>query len=160
MSVEVGDVPSDAVARETLARWSLAQWSRDFPGDTLEWYLDLYEQAATGPGLPVCLAATVDGVLAGTASLVADDELPDATEPGPWVAAVFVAPEHRGRGAGEALVREAVRRARSLGFGEVYLYTETGVDWYATMGWEPVRVAGLAGHPVTVMVHRAGLTTT
>lgn len=158
--IRVEDIPRDHALRLTVAHWSLAQWARDFPDDTIEWYLDLYEQAERSSALPAVFVAHLDGKLAGTASLVADDELPGATEPGPWVAAVFVTPPARRKGVGEALVRAAVNRAAELGIGEVYLYTETGVDWYEDLGWESVRVAELAGHPVNVMVHRTAVTTT
>lgn len=158
--IRVEDIPRDHALRLTVAHWSLAQWARDFPDDTIEWYLDLYEQAERSSGVPCVFVAHLDGKLAGTASLVADDELPDAHEPGPWVAAVFVTPPARRKGVGEALVRAAVERAAELGFDEVYLYTESGVDWYEDLGWESVREAELAGHPVMVMVHRSGVTTT
>lgn len=162
VGIEIGDVPVDPATRRTLAEWSFAEWADDFPDDTLEWYLDLYEHSSQGDGLPVCLAAHVNGRVVGTASLIEDDELPDAAEPGPWVAAVFVEPSSRGRGVGAALVAEATRRGHALGFSEVFLYTESGAEWYAKAGWRAVRVARLSGHPVTVMVHRdeIGVTTT
>lgn len=158
--IRVEDVPRDHGLRLTLAHWSLAEWVHDFPDDTIEWYLDLYEEASQVRGLPSVFVAHLDGKLAGTASLVADDELPDAVEPGPWVAAVFVTPPARRKGVGEALVCAAIDRAREMGFAEVFLYTSDGAEWYRSSGWEVVRTTVLAGHPVTVMVHRTGVTTT
>jgi len=158
--IRVEDIPRDHGLRLTVAHWSLAEWVHDFPDDTIDWYLDLYEEASRVRGLPSVFVAHLDGKLAGTASLVADDELPGASEPGPWVAAVFVTPPARRKGVGGAVVRAAIDRARDLGLPEVYLYTGTGIDWYLDAGWEVVRVAELAGHPVTVMVHRTGVTTT
>lgn len=152
-------MPVDDGVRRTLAEWSLAEWAGDFPDDTIDWYLDLYEKSSRGPDLPVCLVALVDDRPVGTASLIDDDELPGATEPGPWVAAVFVEPGSRHRGAGAALVAEAVRRGHAMGFDEIFLYTEAGAPWYEKSGWRIVRTAELAGHDVTVMVHRAGVTT-
>ena len=160
MEVRIVDVPVDDGVRRTLAEWSLDEWAADFPDDTLDWYLDLYEESSRGDGLPVCLAAMVDKRVVGTASLIADDELPDAVEPGPWVAAVFVEPGSRGKGVGVALVAEAVRRGHAMGFDQIYLYTRSGASWYEKLGWQPVRTAELSGHDVTVMVHRAGVTTT
>lgn len=160
MDVQIVDVPVDESVRRTLAEWSLAEWAGDFPDDTIDWYLDLYDASARDHGLPVCVVALVDGSPVGTASLIADDELPEAVEPGPWVAAVFVEPGSRGEGVGAALVAEVVRRGHAMGFDEVYLYTETGASWYEKSGWRAVRTAELAGHDVTVMVHRAEVTTT
>jgi N-acetylglutamate synthase-like GNAT family acetyltransferase len=83
--------------------------------------------------------------------LIADDELPDAPEPGPWIAAVFVAQWARRQGIGEALIDSLTSRARELGFSTVYLYTEHGAPWYEKMGWTSLRVTRLSDHNVTVM---------
>lgn len=159
MNVRIVDMPVDDAVRRTLAQWSLTEWADDFPDDTLDWYLDLYEESSRSAGLPVCLVAERDGRPVGTASLIADDELPGALEPGPWVAAVFVEPGSRHTGVGAALVAEAVRRGHAMGFEEIFLYTEAGASWYEKSGWQSVREARLADHPVTVMVHRGGVTT-
>ena len=152
MSIRVVDIPDDPQTRLTVARWSVAEWSHTFPDDTVDTYLDLFEAADAHPGeLPVVLVAIEDGRVVGTASLVDDDELPLAAEPGPWVAAVFVDPLQRGRGVGSALVRAALERARELGFARVFLYTQTGADWYGRMGWERVRNAALGDANVTVL---------
>jgi N-acetylglutamate synthase-like GNAT family acetyltransferase len=87
----------------------------------------------------------------GTASLIADDELPDATELGPWLAAVFVEEERRGTGVGTALVQEMMTRARALQIERLYLYTENAAAWYQLMGWRTLRTARLSDHDVTVM---------
>ena len=96
-------------------------------------------------------AALLNDDFVGTASLITDDELPDAPEPGPWIAAVFVAEWARRRGIGEALIDSLVSRARELGYSTVYLYTEHGAPWYEKMGWTAVRVTRLSDHNVTVM---------
>jgi N-acetylglutamate synthase-like GNAT family acetyltransferase len=96
-----------------------------------------------------------DGSIVGTASLIANDELPNAPEPGPWVAAVYVDSAYRGAGVGTELVLETVRRARNLGFDDVYLYTESVSKWYESMGWKTIRTDDSLGVQVTVMVHHA-----
>lgn len=154
MTISVVDMPVDQQIRRTLAQWSLDEWNRDFPADTIDWYLDLYNEAASSTGLPISLAAFVNGDVAGTASVIADDELPDATEPGPWLAAVFVAPEFRGQGVGSALAAEAVSRARALGHSEIYLYTRSRMTMYERLGFMALRQSQLGDHAVTVMVNR------
>jgi len=71
-------------------------------------------------------------------------------EPGPWLAAVYVVPAHRGHGIGRALVREVLERAEA----DMWLYTENEVTWYESMGWSRVRESAVNGHSVTVMVSR------
>ncbi len=77
--------------------------------------------------------------LLGLATLVDDDELPGATEPGPWLAAVFVVPEARKLGVGSALVDHVVSRSRELGYAEMFLYTEHQDQWYQKKGWSYLR---------------------
>lgn len=150
--VRIVPIPPDEAVRWTAATWSASEWAVSFPDDSAGTYMDLYAEADKSSGLPVVVAAMCDTGLAGTASLVADDELPDAVEKGPWVAAVFVAPLYRGRGIGQALVRSVVECAHRMGFERVYLYTDSGVEWYIRMGWEVVRTTMLREIPVTVML--------
>ena len=89
--------------------------------------------------------------LLGVATLVHDDELPDAPEPGPWLAAVFVTPDARKFGVGSALVAHVVNRARELGYLKIYLYTEHQEKWYASTGWLKIRDIIFLGLHHTVM---------
>lgn len=147
-------MPGDESVRMHAASLAVEQWRGDFPHDTQSWYLDLYAAADGADGLPVVLAAMEDAVFLGTGSLIADDELPGAPEPGPWIAALYVEPSARRRGIGGALVGALVERARSLGHREVYLYTEHGETWYHRLGWTSLRTARLADHDVVVMSRR------
>lgn len=126
---------------QEAAQLSHAAWRHDFPEDTPDTYLDQFALDAASPGaLPeVYAAVSPDDQLLGLASLVVDDELPGATEPGPWLAAVFVRPECRSRGTGSALVRHIVERCHQRGDATLYLYTEHQQSWYQSMGWTFIR---------------------
>jgi GNAT superfamily N-acetyltransferase len=151
MSLIIGPMPPDPNMRLQSARWAVEQWKRDFPYDSVDWYVDLYKNADETTGLPVVQAALLDDEFVGTASLISDDELPNALEPGPWIAAVYVVQWARRQGIGEALIDSLTTRARELGFSTVYLYTEHGAPWYEKMGWTRLRVTQLSDHNVTVM---------
>lgn len=151
MSLRVIDMPDDKTLQRYVARLCVEQWRGDFPHDTDQWYLDLYNAACTSTTLPVVLVAMDGDEFLGTASLIADDELPDAKEPGPWLAAVYVVETHRHRGVGSSVVRAMMKRAADEGFTPLFLYTESGRSWYESMGWTTVRTASLAGHDVSVM---------
>ena len=73
----------------------------------------------------------------------------------PWLAGVFVAPEHRRRGIGAALVERVVQEARALDIPRLYLYTPGGGTLYARLGWsilEHTFYRELWGNqPVTIM---------
>ena len=154
--IVISDMPTHSTFAQIGAQWAFDDWKETDPNDDIQWYLNVYSESATDPSsLPISLAATANDELAGVACVVLDDELPDAMEPGPWVAAVFVNPEYRGRSVGKQLVTEAVRRTRELGYSDVYLYTRDVAHWYETFGWERVRETHIHDKAVTIMVNRA-----
>ena len=138
---------------QTAAKWSFEAWKHDFPSDTVQTYLDQYALASTKSEELLEVFAAIDSQddLLGVATLVDDDELPDAPEPGPWLAAVFVTPEARKLGVGSALVEHVVNRARELGYPKIYLYTEHQELWYASKGWSKIRDIIFLGLHHTVM---------
>ena len=125
----------------------------EFPSDTVQTYLDQYSLAASEPEELIEVFAAIDSQdnLLGVATLVDDDELPDAPEPGPWLAAVFVKPEARNSQIGSELVTNVVDRARELGYQKIYLYTEHAEDWYRKKGWIKIRDIVFLGLHHTVM---------
>ena len=138
---------------QTAAEWSFEAWKHDFPSDTVQTYLDQYALASSEPEELLEVFAAIDSQddLLGVATLVDDDELPDAPEPGPWLAAVFVTPDARKFGVGSALVEHVVNRARELGYPKIYLYTEHQELWYASKGWTKIRDIIFLGLHHTVM---------
>ena len=131
-------------ARETLARWHHDEWGHLLP----DWSVaEASAELATHTGrrvAPTTVIALVDGDLAGSASLLLED-MPGTEARSPWLASVFVAPEHRGRGIGAALVDRVVGDARHLGFPELFLFTTEAEGWYSARGWltrERLRYAG------------------
>ena len=126
---------------QLAAQWSFEAWMHEFPSDTVQTYLDQYALAACEPEELIEVFAAIDSQdnLLGVATLVDDDELPDAPEPGPWLAAVFVKPEARNLQIGSELVTNVVDRARELGYQKIYLYTEHAEDWYRKKGWIKIR---------------------
>lgn len=85
--------------------------------------------------IPMALVAHDGAAFLGTASLIESDleERPQYT---PWVAAVWVEPQHRGRGIGAALVARATSDCFALGLGRVYLCARPAVSgFYRRLGW-------------------------
>lgn len=138
---------------QEAAEWSFDAWQHEFPSDTVQTYLDQYKLAATKPEqlLEVFAAISKPDQLLGVATLIHDDELPDALEPGPWLAAVFVTPSERKNGIGSILVDHVVSRASQLGYLKIYLYTEHAEGWYAQKGWTKIRDTVFLGLQHTVM---------
>ncbi|NBS00225.1 MAG: N-acetyltransferase [Actinobacteria bacterium] len=138
---------------QQAAQWSFEAWTHEFPSDTVQTYLDQYALAASEPEKLIEVFAAIDSQdhLLGVATLVDDDELPDAPEPGPWLAAVFVTPDARKFGVGSALVEHVVNQARELGYPKIYLYTEHQENWYASKSWVKIRDIIFLGLHHTVM---------
>ena len=152
VAVRIVDLWDDEPVMRRLAGWMLDEWSHMFPEDTVGWYLDLWRSAArTHEGPPHAVVALDGDTIVGTASVVPDDGLPDATEPGPWLALTYVLPGHRGKGTGTRMVRELMSRCPD----GLWLYTESGNDWYGSLGWDTVRQSAVNGVPVTVMQWQA-----
>lgn len=126
---------------QAAAEWSFDAWHHEFPSDTVQTYLDQFALAASNTDrlIEIYAAISDDDLLLGVATLIDDDELPDVTEPGPWLAAVYVAPGARKQKIGAALVEKIVCRARELGYSKLFLYTEHAEHWYETKGWVKLR---------------------
>ena len=111
---------------------------------------DLVAASHARVGPPQCFVLLADGAPAGTAGLIASDcdERPDLT---PWLAAMFVAPAHRGRGHALTLVRTVEDAARAAGVSTLWLYTRTAQGLYDRAGWERVEEFAAAGQPAMLM---------
>jgi GNAT superfamily N-acetyltransferase len=84
--------------------------------------------------------------------LVAND-MDTRKELTPWLAGVYVAPEHRRQGIGSALVARAVDCAERLGVPRLYLYTPGAERMYSRLGWSPMERVKYRGSDVLIM-HR------
>lgn len=133
-----------------LAEWLHAQWGYLHENDSVERRAARLEARATRGGIPVAFVALDGDALLGTASLVHDD-LETRPELGPWLASVYVAPEHRRRGIASALVRRVVEEARDLAVSLLYLWTTDQEHLYAGLGWRPAEHLRFGGEDIVVM---------
>ena len=138
---------------QRAAELSVTEWKEIFTEDSVQTYIDLYGQAGTYAGrfVETYVAISTDDELIGMATLVDDDELPNAPEPGPWLAAVLTVPNNRAQGVASAVVKRIVQRAHELRLPAIYLYTSDQQQWYANKGWKPLRETELNGIAHTVM---------
>ena len=65
---------------------------------------------------------------------------------------VVVVPARRGTGLGTALVEAAESLARERGVRELYLLTETAIDWFPRLGYAAIPRAEAAATPVGASV--------
>ena len=106
-------------AAPVLARWFVAEWGPWYgPGGDGDAEADL-AACRVRDALPLCLVALGPGdVVLGTAAL-RDESVGSELGVGPWLAGLLVAPEHRGRGVGAALVAAIEGEAANLGFAAI-----------------------------------------
>jgi GNAT superfamily N-acetyltransferase len=117
-------------------------------GYALSFIEGLVQQNLDNDPIPLALVAHDRGTFLGTASVIASD-LDGRPQYTPWVAAVWVDPEHRSNGVGAALVQAGADRAHMLGFNPAYLCALPSKHrFYERLGWRLVEAgvteAGLA----------------
>ncbi len=99
-SFSVGIMESYPQHQQLAAEWSVEEWKHLFPEDTLQTYLALFGKTDEFAGRLAETFVAVDdfAALLGLAILLDNDDLPGATETGPWLAGVYVTPSARRAG--------------------------------------------------------------
>lgn len=126
------------------------EWAHLYEGWGAEAARREFENQPGSSFLPVTLVALGGGELLGTVSLIYDD-LPGFAHLNPWLASLFVLPEHRGKSVATFLVREAERLLVAEGFAEAWLFTETAQPLFEKLGWEFFQAAFCREHPVSIL---------
>jgi GNAT superfamily N-acetyltransferase len=119
----------DTVADRIWQAW----WEAD--GHPLDFISGRLRENLSATPIPFALVAHDGATFLGTASVIASDlaERPQLT---PWVAAVWVEPEARGRGIGAALVDRAAQDCFALGVRRAYLCARPRMSrFYGGLGW-------------------------
>ncbi len=76
------------------------------------------------------------------------DERQDLT---PWLAGVYVFPQFRRRGIGQALCQVVEQKAAEMGVSRLYLFTLDQQHWYNAMGWELFQPCIWQDQPADIM---------
>jgi predicted N-acetyltransferase YhbS len=139
---------------ELTVDWHLPEF--DAKGNRRVWLDARKEESRRLTGVPCAWVALLDGVPVGSVSLVASNmsTRPDLT---PWLAALYVLPDHRGRGVGTALTRRCESEAAIAGYRRLYLYTSRARGYYQRLGWLPIGEDEYEGEGVTVMMREVSL---
>jgi propionyl-CoA synthetase len=145
--VYLADVPA---CTGTLAAWHHAEWGGILPGWSREEALAELSTHTGRRGIPTTLVALDGETPVGSASLLGVD-MPNVPDLTPWLASVFVAPEHRGRGIGGALVDRAVAETSALGIPNLYAFTTEAERYYTRRGWRVIQRLDYEGHPAVIL---------
>ncbi len=131
-----------------------AKWRVEAFGDVLNASVEAEEKSlqafTSDQNGQVALVAKLDGVLAGTC-LLARSELEPCHPVSPWLAGLYVAPEHRRRGVGRVLVAAIEDQARQRGNRRLHLYTDSAIKYYERLGWSTIDQIDWRGFATTLM---------
>jgi N-acetylglutamate synthase-like GNAT family acetyltransferase len=117
-----------------LAEWLFEQWGSILGEKTLEARIKKLNAHMNRDQLPIAWVAHANGQLLGTAALRVHD-LEGREDLTPWLGGVFVGPQFRRRGIGEALCATVETAAKSRGIQTLYLFTLDKQAWYSRQGW-------------------------
>jgi amino-acid N-acetyltransferase len=101
------------------------------------------EGLLSAAGLPLdgAAAALSSGVVAREGDAVVGAAAVERYGDAGLLRSVVVAPALRGTGLGRAIVAAAEDLARETGVRDLYLLTETAIEWFPRLGYEPVERA-------------------
>jgi N-acetylglutamate synthase-like GNAT family acetyltransferase len=138
----------DTVADRIWRAW----WRAD--GYPLDYISDRLRENMSAAPIPFALVAHDGETFLGTVSVIVSDlaERPQWT---PWVAAVWVEPQSRGRGIGGALVNRATADCFALGVGRAYLCARPQrSSFYERLGWLAIE-REVGPHQLSVFIRDA-----
>jgi len=133
----------------TLALWHQQEWAHLNPGETLKQRTARMQPYLNHEFIPSMFIAQ-DKTLLGSAAIVEND-MAIKTGLSPWLASVFVSPEHRKKGVATELVDHVMTQAKNHGVKTLYLYTPDQSPFYEKQGWQTHSKVQYHGHSVTIM---------
>ena len=143
---------------DACSAWAYGQWGVH-AGRTLEETRLLFAGAAHGSGLPLTWVARHGDRPVGMASL-ADNDCSKRPDLRPWLAAVLVHSDYRGRGLAARLIETVERHARALGEDRLYLSTANGQTIYEHLGWCRMGMVDYPDRPCALMEKLLAMTAT
>lgn len=131
---ELSDLNHRPDFRATVADRVWRAWWAD-KGVALDHIDALVADNLNEDGFPFAIVAHAGDTFLATASVIASD-MEERPNYSPWVAAVWVDPQHRGKGIGAAIVRQAAEQALKRGFETIYLCAlPEKSSFYEQLGW-------------------------
>jgi GNAT superfamily N-acetyltransferase len=135
---------------DLLAKWQHEEWRYLNPNGTVEKRAEKMLHYLGAESIPSAYVAKINQELTGSASIVKFD-MDTHRELSPWLASVFVSPDHRNKGVGTALVRHVMDQAKLNSIKTLYLFTPDKEKFYRKLGLAVLCKEEYRGYPVTIM---------
>jgi GNAT superfamily N-acetyltransferase len=135
-----------------LAMWMYQEWGRRTPYASIEHEITQLNLHLNTDRIPLTLLAFFETRVVGTVSIVTYD-MDERMELTPWLASMYVAPEARGEGVGEALMAAAEEKATELRIETLYQWTanEAKLGFYEDLGWSALEPTVYREQNVVIM---------
>ena len=134
---------------EKVNDWIYSEWGHLSGENKAEWLEDLKKRLNKNQ-IPLTFISFKEDRPVGTASIYKYD-METHKYLSPWLAAVWVAPEHRREGIGTRMVQRVLTKADNLGYKTLYLYTPDMMDFYKQLGWKVKEIVNYKDQEVTIM---------
>ncbi len=116
---------------DLIANWMCTEWGNE---SNFEFFKSILTHSLDKSNLPQTLIALDGDTPVGVVGLWRCDMV-SRQDLYPWLSGLYVIPGYRGQGVGAQLQNHLVEYAKSLGFKELYLYTDIE-NYYEKNGWE------------------------
>ncbi|WP_242874752.1 MULTISPECIES: GNAT family N-acetyltransferase [Clostridium] len=116
---------------DTVTNWIWREFGNE---NNYDFFESIIKNSLIKNKLPLTFVALEDNELVGTVGLWRSD-LMSRQDLFPWLSALFVKEDSRGKKIGQKLQSFLVEYCRKAGFTELFLYTDI-CDYYEKTGWE------------------------
>jgi predicted N-acetyltransferase YhbS len=119
-----------------VATWIYNEWGYVNPDNSVVKIANQISLRSNSKSVPLTLVA-IETEIVGTVSLV-ENEFKSRPELTPFLGSLYVPPEYRQSGIGDALCHKVLEEVKKLGYSKCYLVTDKKSEFYAKRGWETI----------------------
>jgi len=135
---------------EEIARWHYNEWHSLYPESSFQEFVQDLEQCLSEESVPATWVLLDSGEVIGSASVLKQD-MTTNLHLSPWLANVYISPEHRGKGLGSILIEQVMKQVQQTDIETLYLFTEDQACFYKRLGWRLLKQEQYSGAEVSVM---------
>lgn len=142
----------DKQVADLLGKWTAEFWADKISTVSAKKISTYFLKASYNHSdrLPKAIVAWDGDELVGGVVL-AQDDLPEFSQYGPWISSLILNPKYKDHGFGRELSLEPQRLAKKMGYKKVYAFTPNLTEWAIRWHWKPIEKGTFKGLPVDVI---------